>query len=70
MEICKYNNNNNNNNNNMKSPSWEANSRSASQETPGILWNPKVQSPSWQEPTSGPSPESDECSPQHTIPLP
>jgi hypothetical protein len=25
-----------------QSPSWEANSRSASQEIPHILWNPKV----------------------------
>jgi hypothetical protein len=46
-----------------QSPSWEANSHSASQEISRLLWNPKVFLPGSQEPAKGPCPEQDESSP-------
>jgi hypothetical protein len=69
------NNNNNNNNNNVsiiiitpwrQSPSWEANSYSASQETPLLLWNPKVHYRLHKSPPLVPVPS--EINPDHTFP--
>jgi hypothetical protein len=49
------------------SPSWEAASRSAIQEFPNILRNPKVSLPFSQETSTGLYPESDDFSQYHPI---
>jgi hypothetical protein len=49
------------------SSSWEAASRSVTQEIPYILWNPKFHLPYLQDPSTGPYPEPDESSPYHTV---
>jgi len=45
-----------------QNPSWEANSHSASQEIPRLLWNPKFHYRFQQQTATGPYPEPDESS--------
>jgi hypothetical protein len=48
--------------------SWEAASRSATQEFPNMLWNPKVQySVHAQEPATGLYPQLEESTPYHPM---
>jgi len=47
----------------QQSPSWEASSRSASQEISRLLWNPEGSIPCSQEQATGSCPEPDESSP-------
>jgi hypothetical protein len=49
------------------SPFWEAVSCAAAQEIPNILCEPEGSLPCSQEPSPGPYPEPDECSPYHAI---
>jgi len=48
----------------MEQSPWEANSRSASQETPQLFMEPEGTLPCSQGPTISPYPEPDESSPQ------
>jgi hypothetical protein len=45
-----------------QSTSWDSNSRSASQEIPHLLWNPKIRY-RVHKPANGPYPEPDESNP-------
>jgi hypothetical protein len=50
-----------------QSPSWDANSHPASQETSGLLWSPKAHYRAHKSPSLISYPESEESSPKHAI---